>query len=214
MNSKDNCLNKQERFWKEKYAKEYIKRNSTFDVDSGIKAWAQMTRAMGPVKSVLECGCNIGRNINILNHLMPGADKSIIEISPEAFSIATERYGFIDAQNCSIASSDFGGKQFDLVFTCGVLIHIAPENLLENMAKIFALSKRYVLFCEMFSRVPGTISYRGENDLLFTRDYGRYFLENFQCRVIDHGFLWGYYYDAAGFDDGHYWVFEKTADHS
>lgn len=203
-------MNKQEQFWKDTYAKEYITRNSEFDLDAGIKAWAQMTRNLGPIRSILECGCNIGRNINILNHLMPGAEKSIIEISPEAFSIVTGRYNFADALNCSILASDFGGKQFDLVFTTGVLIHIAPENLLENLSKIYAHSKKYIVFCEMFSRVPRTVPYKGENDLLFTRDYGRFFLENFPCRVVDYGFLWGHYYDAAGFDDGNFWVFEKT----
>jgi len=203
-------MNKQEAFWKDTYAKEYIKRNSEFDLDSGIKAWAQMTKSLGPVGSILECGCNIGRNINILNHLMPGAEKSIIEISPDAFSIVTDRYGLTNALNCSIISSDFGSKQFDLVFTTGVLIHIAPEHLLENLSKIYAYSKKYILFCEMFSRVPKTVTYKEENDLLFTRDYGRFFLENFPCKVLDYGFLWGHYYDAAGFDDGTFWVFEKS----
>ena len=51
-------MNKQEIFWKEKYASEYIARNSMFDLDSGIKAWAQMTKNLGPVRSILECGCN------------------------------------------------------------------------------------------------------------------------------------------------------------
>jgi pseudaminic acid biosynthesis-associated methylase len=203
-------MTKQEKFWKDTYAKEYIARNSEFDLDSGIKAWAEMTKKLEPVASLLECGCNIGRNINILNHLMPGAEKSVIEISPEAYSVVTGRYQLADALNCPIVSSDFGGKQFDLVFTSGVLIHIAPENLLENLQKIYAHSKKYIICCEMFSRVPKTVHYRGENDLLFTRDYGRYILENFACRVVDYGFLWGHYYDAAGFDDANYWVFEKT----
>jgi hypothetical protein len=61
----------------------------------------------------------------------------------------------------------------------------------------------------MFSRVPKTVTYKGENDLLFTRDYGKLFLENFSCRVLDCGFLWGHYFDTAGFDDLNYWVFEK-----
>ncbi len=169
-----------------------------------------MARNLGPLESILECGCNIGRNINILNHLMPRAEKSIVAISPEAFSIVTGRYNFFDALNCSILASNFGGKQFDLVFTTGVLIHISPENILENMVKIYTHSKKYIVLCEMFSRVPRTVIYRGENDLLFTRDFGGFLLDNFRCKVLDYGFLWGRYYDTAGFDDGHYWVFEKT----
>lgn len=201
---------KQEVFWRDIYAEEYISRNNNFDLNSGIKAWAQMTKNLEGVTSVLECGCNIGRNINILDHLMPEAEKTIVEISPAAFNIVTSRYKLVDPQNCSIQSSDFKGKQFDLVFTTGVLIHIAPENLLDNLSKIYTLSRRYILFCEMFSRTPKTVRYKDEDDLLFTRDYGRFFLENFPARVVDYGFLWGHYYDRAGFDDGNYWVFEKS----
>jgi pseudaminic acid biosynthesis-associated methylase len=203
---------KQEIFWRDIYAEEYIIRNNNFDLDLGIKAWAQMTRKLVLVKSILECGCNIGRNINFLNYLMPEADKSIVEISPVAFKLVSEKYSLVDALNCSIRSSDFNGKQFDLVFTSGVLIHIPPEDLLENLSKIYSLSKKYILFCEMFSRTPRTVRYKGEDDLLFTRDYGRFFLDNFKGKVIDYGFLWGHFFDDAGFDDGHYWVFEKIAD--
>lgn len=202
-------MNKQEQFWRDIYAKEYISRNDRFDLDGGIKAWASMLKNTESIGSILECGCNIGRNINILNHLLPSARKSVVEISPDAFSIVTQRYKLDEAQNCSIIDSNFPENSYDLVFTTGVLIHIAPENLLQNMQKIYNLSKRYILFCEMFSRVPRTVQYKNENDLLFTQDYGRFFLENFKGRVVDYGFLWGHYYDAAGFDDGNFWVFEK-----
>jgi pseudaminic acid biosynthesis-associated methylase len=202
---------KQERFWRDIYAKEYIKRNNSFDLDSGIKAWSEMVKNLEPISSILECGCNIGRNIAVLNHLFPSAQKSIIEISPDAFELVTSTYNFSNPLNCAISEADFQGDQFDLVFTAGVLIHISPENLLLNLRKIYSFSKKYVIFCEMFSRTPKTVTYRGEDDLLFTRDYGRFFLENFAVRVVDYGFLWGHYYDSAGFDDAHFWVFEKTA---
>ncbi len=202
-------MNKQEKFWRDEYSSEYIKRNQNFQLDSGVKAWSEMLKHADSINSVLELGCNIGRNQNILRHYLPSASKSIVEISPEAYSIVSSRYDLHIAKNCSILEADFSGQTFDLVFTTGVLIHIAPENLLDHMEKMYNLSSRYVLMCEIFSRVPRTVNYKGSDDLLFTRDFGRYFLENFKVRVIDYGFLWGYYYDAAGFDDGTYWLFEK-----
>jgi len=202
-------MNKQETFWRDTYSKEYISRNSEFDIDSGVKAWGIMLRNTEAISSVLECGSNIGRNINILNHVLPSATKSIVEISPDAFNIVTQRYKLATAQNCSIIEADFPLHSFDLVFTTGVLIHIAPENLIQNLSKIYSLSRRYILFCEMFSRVPKTVHYKNEDDLLFTRDYGRFFLDNFEVRIVDYGFLWGHYFDTAGFDDGNFWVFEK-----
>ena len=203
-------MNKQEEFWHHEYATEYIKRNSEFDLDSGIKAWATMLKNLEPIESLLECGCNIGRNINFLNHLLPTVKKSIIELSPEPYKIVTSRYKFEHTSNTSILDADLPKESFDLVYTTGVLIHIHPDNLLENMKKIYSLSKRYILFGEIFSRVPGYVEYKGSKDLLFKRDFGRYFLEHFpDVRVLDYGFLWGHYYDPAGFDDCNYWVFEK-----
>jgi pseudaminic acid biosynthesis-associated methylase len=202
-------MNQQEQFWHEEYAKEYMERNSSFNLDLGIKAWATMLRNLEPIDSLLECGCNIGRNINFLNHLLPGVRKSIIEISPEPFKMVTSNNNFEHAVNTSILDAKLPENHFDLVYTTGVLIHIAPENLLANMKKIYSMSKRYILFGEIFSRVPGTITYKGREDLLFKRDFGKYFMENFDCRVVDYGFLWGHIYDDAGFDDCNYWVFEK-----
>jgi pseudaminic acid biosynthesis-associated methylase len=202
-------VNKQEKFWKLDYANEYIKRNDNFDVSAGIRAWATMLRATHQIGSLLELGPNIGRNIACLNHLLPDCKKSIVEISTPAFEVITQRYKFEHALNCSIMDSNFKDKQFDLVYTTGVLIHIAPENLHAHMEKMFKLSSRWILMCEMFSRVPKTVNYRNDDELLFTRDFGRFFLENFNVRVADYGFLWGHFYDRAGFDDGTWWLFEK-----
>ena len=42
------------------------------------------------IDSVLECGCNIGRNINFLIHVLPNSSKSIIEISHKAYDFVTK----------------------------------------------------------------------------------------------------------------------------
>lgn len=202
-------MNAQEIFWHDTYAKEYMEKNNSFNLDLGIRAWATMLKNIEPVESFLECGCNIGRNINFLNNLLPSARKSIIELSPEPFKFITSTTKFEYAVNSSILEAELPAGYFDLVYTTGVLIHISPENLLANMGKIYNLSKKYILFGEIFNRVPTSITYKGRQDLLFKRDFGRYFLENFDCRVVDYGFLWGHEYDDAGFDDCTYWLFEK-----
>jgi hypothetical protein len=91
-----------------------------------------------------------------------------------------------------------------------VLIHINPDDLIETMANMFRLSSRYILICEYFNRTPITINYKGESDRLFKRDFGKLFMENFDCKIIDYGFLWGQEFDDAGFDDITYWLFEKS----
>lgn len=102
---------------------------------------------------------------------------------------------------------DFKNK-FDLVFTTGVLIHISPEHLLQNLEKIFNYSQKYILLGEYFNRTPVTIEYQNKKDKLFKRDFGKLFSQNFDVSLVDYGFLWGHIYDSAGFDDITWWLFK------
>lgn len=202
-------MNDQELFWKEQYSDAYIRKNSDFDFDKGVEAWRTMLRKAGPLHSILECGSNIGRNIRFLNAVVPDARKSIIEVSPQAFERVRSEHQLEFTFNGTIAESTLPDGAFDLVFTCGVLIHIHPDNLLANMQRMFEYSKRYVLMSEYFNRTPVMLEYQGQVNRLFKRDFGKYFIEHFPVSVIDYGFLWGHVYDDAGFDDKTWWLFEK-----
>jgi pseudaminic acid biosynthesis-associated methylase len=202
-------MNEQQKFWVNTYADDYIKKNSQFNREKGIAAWKLMLDKMGPINSILECGCNIGRNIDFLNEAQPRASKSIIEISKPAFEQVTSKYLIEHAFNGSIEDANFEEGIFDLVFTSGVLIHIHPENLMKIMEKMFTLSSGYILMGEYFNRTPVMIEYQGQKDKLFKRDFGKLFIENFPVELVDYGFLWGHIYDSAGFDDITWWLFKK-----
>lgn len=200
----------QEKFWATTYADDYIKKNSNFDNNLGSAVWKLMLKeTQGNFRNYLECGCNIGRNINQIKMVFPEAAPFIIEISKPAFEYVTAHHEFKNAHHGSILSSNFGEGRFDLVFTMGVLIHISPAQLLDNMAKMASLSNRYILIGEYFNRTPISIEYQGEKEKLFKRDFGKLFLENFKVKLVDYGFIWGHLYDAAGFDDVTWWLFEK-----
>jgi pseudaminic acid biosynthesis-associated methylase len=200
----------QEKFWATTYADDYIKKNNQFDHKLGAEAWEKMLgETRGKVGNYLECGCNIGRNIEQLKLVLPDAKPSIIEISVPAFEFVTAQHNFVHAFNGPIFDSKLEGESFDLVFTMGVLIHINPDQLLAHMAKMFDYSRRYILIGEYFNRTPVTIEYQGSEDKLFKRDFGKLYLENFNVNLLDYGFLWGNIYDAAGFDDITWWLFEK-----
>ena len=111
--------------------------------------------------------------------------------------------------NGSIIDSELNGQTFDLTFTIGVLIHIHPDYLLDNMRRIYDYSKKYILIGEYFNRTPTMIEYQGQKDKLFKRDFGKLFAENFNVSIVDYGFLWGHIYDNAGFDDITWWLFKK-----
>jgi len=204
-------MNPQELFWKNEYAKSYINKNQEFDIKKGTEAWIKMLSQAEGVTSILECGCNIGRNISFLEQVLPAAEKSIIEISDQAFRVVTRKHKLKNAFHGTILDSEFK-ENFDLVFTMGVLIHIHPNNLKENMEKIFQHSKKFILLGEYFNRTPLSIEYQGQKDRLFKRDFGKFFLESFNVSLVDYGFLWGHVYDQAGFDDITWWLFAKKGE--
>lgn len=201
-------MNEQQQFWANDYAQDYIRKNSQFDRQLGIEAWQKMLAKSEGIGSILECGCNIGRNIDFLNAALPDAPKSIIEISKPAYDFVTHQHKLDKAFNGPIEESAFSDR-FDLVFTIGVLIHIHPDNLLTNMRKMFDYSSKYILMGEYFNRTPMMIEYQGQKDRLFKRDFGKLFTENFPVELVDYGFLWGHIYDRAGFDDITWWLFKK-----
>lgn len=126
-----------------------------------------------------------------------------------AFEFVTQKYSLDQAFNGPIENSSFDNGTFDLVFTMGVMIHIHPDNLMRIMGKMFDYSSKYILMGEYFNRTPVMLEYQGEKDKLFKRDFGKLFIESFPVELVDYGFLWGYLYDNAGFDDITWWLFEK-----
>jgi len=60
-------INHQKKYWGDtKVIKSYIKDNSKFDKKLSISAWQLILKKTKNLKSILECGSNIGRNVEIL----------------------------------------------------------------------------------------------------------------------------------------------------
>lgn len=200
------------KFWKETYTDEYINRNSEFNLKLGVEGWKIITKKItDPIERLLECGSNIGRNINFLNQVYPDAKKSIVEVAKKPYEIVTSRYQLEHSFNGPLLNSDLPKNYFDLVFTNSVLIHIHPDDVLANMKKMYEYSKNYILISEYFNRTPVMIEYRGELNKLFKSDFGKTFITNFDVELVDYGFLWGHIYDDAGFDDITFWLFKKKS---
>ena len=201
----------QEDFWKNEITESYAQDNSTFDEKLGLVAWERTLSKIDKteISSYLDCGSNIGRNIAFLKKVLPTASANIVELAKGPLEKCLKDFQIEESFLGPIKDAKFDTK-FDLVFTNAVLIHVNPDDLLESMARIFELSSKYILIGEYFNRTPVMINYRGEDNRLFKRDFGKMFVENFDCTVVDYGFLWGYEFDPAGFDDITYWLFEKS----
>lgn len=61
------------------------------------------------ISSILECGCNIGRNIELLNFVIPESKKLIIEISKPAYSYVITHFDIVHGFDGSIVESEFVG---------------------------------------------------------------------------------------------------------
>lgn len=200
----------QDVFWTDEYAEDYRSKNSVFDNELGRQGWAKILEKADLVeKTYLEVGCNIGRNLDQLRLLDSNLKPSAVEISSKALEFVRSRHALHQSFCGPAQDASFPADAFELVFTCGVLIHVPPYNLLDVMTKMHNWSSRYIVIAEYFNRTAVSIQYQGRPNLLFKRDFGAMFADNFKVDLVDYGFLWGRIFDAAGFDDITWWLFEK-----
>ena len=200
-------------YWLGSNGNDYVERNK-FEKWMAKPGKAAFQRILGSIsfQSVLEVGSNIGRNLIYLTHLY-GEDLDLYAVEPNkaAFDglISDVRLKNLKkAWNCKALNLPPADASIDLVFTSGVLIHIAPEDLQRATAEIVRVSKKYILCIEYFSHKPESIAYRGQQNLLFKRDFGSFYLDNYpELKCCGYGFLWQR--EFVVFDNLTWWLFEK-----
>jgi len=162
-------------------------------------------------RSVLEVGTNLGLNLRALPSLVDG---DIWGLEPNAS--ARDRVvgdGVLPTARMLAGFGHdipLGDGAVDMVMTAGVLIHVDPTLLEQTMREIHRVSSKYILCIEYFSSTPQTVSYRGEEGLLFKRDFGGMYLDLFpDLRLVDYGFFWK---RTTVMDDSTWWLFRKAGD--
>jgi pseudaminic acid biosynthesis-associated methylase len=167
-----------------------------------------LSHAIAPFpQSVLEVGCNLGRNLAALVQMVP--DVHAVEPNLEVMESARANPVLTAARIQAGTAFDlpYEDRSIDLVFTSGVLIHIAPEDLPKAVDEIVRVARHYVLCIEYFSHEPVTVPYRGLEGQLFKRDFGGFYAERYpELRVLDYGFFWKPV-DAA--DNSTWWLFGR-----
>lgn len=201
-------VNRQVDFWKSPL--DYMEKNDGFDQEVCRRAWQEILIGVDKAKvsSVLECGSNIGRNLNALQVEFPKARLMACDVNKEALEVLSARIPAATTINSSILEIP-NSYSADLVFTSGVLIHIHPDDLVGNLQKIYNLSKSYIVIAEYFSQKLEMVHYKDRDNLLWKMDFGAKILDNFSVLPIRQGFLWSGVYGTGGFDDLVYWVFKK-----
>lgn len=201
------------KFWQGSTGNQYIERNKfeEWKLVPGIAAFQKILQNF-KFKSVLEVGSNIGLNLIYLNQLY-GEDLDLFAVEPNiaAFNKLTSQAQLKNlkkAWNCNSFNLPLEDGSIDLVFTSGVLIHIAPADLQRATDEVVRVANKFVLCIEYFSHKPESIEYRGSEGLLFKRDFGAFYQDTYpalKCR--DYGFLWQR--EFAVFDNLTWWLFEK-----
>jgi spore coat polysaccharide biosynthesis protein SpsF len=180
----------QEAFWAESFGDEYIDRNKSQQLlASNIAFFTDIFKRTSNISSIMEFGANIGMNIRSIDKILVNAKFSAVEINKKA---CKQLKNHIDGNlyNCSILDYH-PKKQYDFVFTKGVLIHINPNELDSVYRKLYDTSSKYICVAEFYNPSPMTISYRGHEDRLFKRDFAGEMLDKFQdLKLIDYNFVY------------------------
>ena len=203
---------RQSSIWRGEFGDAYTERNanSPQNISARIAMWGRIFKTLVGAQpgSILEVGANLGMNLQALGHL---TSAELFAVEPNALARAKLMESQVlpanNISDCLAHDLRFPDESFDLVFTSGVLIHIHPDNLLSSCSEIHRVTRRYIVCIEYFSDKPEEIHYRGHDELLFKRDFGSFWLDNFpDLETRDYGFAWK---RVTGLDNPTWWVFEK-----
>jgi len=180
----------QEKKWKGKFGKDYTLRNplGAKEIDKlyfrnyGITRTEINKEFLGNLNlsiKILEIGANVGVQLMFLQKM---GFKNLygIEINREAIELAKSITKNIDIIQGSASDTPFKDNYFDLVFTSGLLIHIAPADLEKVMKEIYRVTKKYIWGFEYYADKYSEISYRGKRNLLWKANFPELYLKLFK----------------------------------
>lgn len=200
----------QEYFWAGEFGNEYIKRNTSENLlPSYLNLWSEIISKTSDIKSCLEFGANIGVNLQALKLLIPDLDMHAVEINETACNEHLAK--FMDKANiCNQSILEYqADEKYDLVYTNGVLIHINPNELNSVYEKMYQSSAKYILISEYYNPTPVSVTYRGNENKLFKRDFAGEMLDKYpELKLVDYGFR---YHRDNNFksDDDTWFLLEK-----
>jgi pseudaminic acid biosynthesis-associated methylase len=115
----------------------------------------------------------------LLLHEMGFTNLHGIEIQSYALDCARHRVREANLTQGSALAIPHEDRYFDLVFTSGVLIHIAPADLLVALSEIHRCAKTWIWGMEYYAPEMTEVVYRGHNNLLWKADYAQLYLQSF-----------------------------------
>jgi len=183
-------ISKQITKWKDKFGKEYTNRNTLtldelermYENNYGLSRTELNNIFIGKLNrsiKILEVGSNIGNQLLLLQKM---GFKNLygIEINNYAVELSKQRTNNINIIQASAFDIPFKNKYFDLVFTSGLLIHIAPHDINLVLNEIYRNTKEYIWGLEYYEEKYTEIIYRGKKDLLWKANFAQLYLNLFE----------------------------------
>ena len=175
--------------WRGEFGREYTDRNSLdrmqldelYRGNYGVARSELNDRFLADIPKdarILEVGCNRGGQLLLLRE-MGFRNVFGIEIQHYALTQARALLPGVPLLEATAFEIPFATGSFDLVFTSGVLIHIAPDQISKAISEIHRCSTRYIWGLEYHAATVTEVSYRGRSGLLWKADYLRHYLEAF-----------------------------------
>jgi spore coat polysaccharide biosynthesis protein SpsF len=188
--------------WTGEFGDDYTARNRAASAEGRVDIWRMLIPRH--TESILEVGANVGKNLEAIETFFHG-DLMAIEPNDKARAELSRVTTQVTSDYADKISLNTGSA--DLVFTCGVLIHIPPKKLLASMREIHRVARRYIVCGEYFAPSEEMVPYRGHDDALWRRDYGSIYLDNFSdLHCVSTMFAWR---RVTAFDNLTFWLFEK-----
>jgi pseudaminic acid biosynthesis-associated methylase len=128
---------------------------------------------------ILEVGCNIGNQLLLLQKLC-FSNLHGLEIQDYALELARRQARGIQFSQGSAFNLPFADDSFDLVFTSGVLIHIAPQDLPTALSQIHRCAKRYIFGSEYYATAVTRVRWREQDEVMWKMDYAKEYLAHFE----------------------------------
>jgi pseudaminic acid biosynthesis-associated methylase len=195
-------MTQQLEMWTSEFGKQYTDRNSV-DWRTVVPFLRSMVEGLSLCR-VLEVGCNRGHNLVALREIL-GAGPELIGVEPGPYARGLAQAAGVDARPADVFGLPFPEDSFDLVFTAGVLIHVALDDLPRALREVYRCSRRYILAVEYFSAEETVIPYRGHQNLLWKRDFLRHYQSMFpDLTLVRQGYV-------EEWDRSTWWLLEKPA---
>ena len=197
--------------WRSEFGRSYTDRNDR-EKPERVESWRRILEGIA-VNRALEVGCNVGWNLEYLRRL---AIPELYGIEPQPYAVERAR-ALLARTFCSPAFGVLQGTAFDLpfkdgyfdlAFTSGVLIHIAPESIDGALDEIYRVSKKYIVAIEYDAATEQEINYRGHAGALWKRDHGGLWQSRYPALKLIRRIELG---EEQGYDNCTAHLFEKTA---